>query len=293
MSSGTTENACACCATRIPVKMLCRQRGGGASIIGCPEFVSPSMPPKAYRRSQLSGSRQSTSYTDVDCSIRSDFPVVTCTYAGWGQYDAATGLFSFGGDNECNGSVTSTGAGCTPFASACLDSASTTQTTNTTTSTGACCLAAGLHLKSTGGSLVNTLSEEDTEADAIARLLAGAGGAWGAWNETGDGSHGTCLPQDCCKAQWQVRTTSTFTFAYNEDQFRCVDYPGTLLPSTNYTVKVEIWRRPGGVGPFVLYQTLEFSISTDGSGDFAQFDGDVPNARGFESAALTAYAMPA
>jgi len=135
------------------------------------------------------------------------------------------------------------------------------------------------------------LEDEDTDADAIARLLAGAGGIWSAWTPVGDGSGGTCLPFDCCDAQWQQRTTG-FTLSYFESQFRCVNTPGTLEPLTNYTIKVQLSRRvQGSSAPFTLYTTLEFPITTDASGDFPSFDGDVTNDVGFDTYVSDSFAV--
>lgn len=124
-----------------------------------------------------------------------------------------------------------------------------------------------------------TLSNEDTEANAIARLMAGAAGTWTSWTPTGDGTGGTCLPGTCCLARWEERETG-FDFAYQDAEWR-VQRTG-LTPSTTYTLKVELWRRPFGTGSFALYGVQYFTAMTDGAGDL-DADGPVDNEMGFET----------
>lgn len=286
--SSTTPTTCLCCGTAEAATLKCRYRGGTGTLIGCSEFTSPSSPPKKYRRITNSGSATSKYWSNSSCSgaeIGGD--TVTCNYSGWGQYDKTTGTLTQGGSTVCNGGTMSTGQTCTgTHADACDSYWLNTPTVLSRLSTGACCNAGGgLYGKETADTLQQTLSDEDLESDAIARLLAGGGGTWSSWTTVGDGTGGTCVATTCCRAQYEQRTT-LFTFAYNEAQFR-VELGG-LTPSTLYYTHVEIYRRvQGSGGSFTHYSTIILSATTDGSGNFS-VDGDVPNDEGYESYAASA-----
>lgn len=282
-SSGsvTTTKPCKCCSTGIPAKMECRQRGGTASLVGCPEIVNTSTPPRSYRHGTINGSTESRNYGLNPCF--STYGTSICNYSGTTQYDKATGVVTYGGVNECDGVTFGVGVPCyAGCPSSCTEVFSCTQTGWTTAPSGVCCYNGANYILTVNAARTAVFDDEDLESDAVARLLAGAGGTWGSWNLTGDGVSG-CLPQICCLAQWQTRTTG-FSFAYNEGQFRISNSSGSLAPSSNYNCKVKIYRRVSGVvGPFFLYQTLVFPVTTDGSGDIAPFAGDVPNDQGFET----------
>lgn len=296
MSSGQTENPCICCQQHLVVQMNCRQRGGAASLIGCSEITSPSTPPRKFRRGDAAGTTVTDSWNSPGCSGPPD-GTVTCVNDGrFIQYDAATGVPTEGGWQVCNGVNNFFGLTCVSPCPTndCLATWGCTPTTAARSTTGACCpIGGGVFDKGRSDSLTYTFSDEDLETDAIARLLAGAGGTWGAWIETGNGAGGTCLPQSCCLAQWGTRTTG-FSFAYNEDQFQIVSIPGSLAPLTNYIIKVQIFRRvASSPAPFDLFETLEFPITTDGAGNFATFEGDVPNDEGFQTYSGAAFAVVA
>ena len=122
------------------------------------------------------------------------------------------------------------------------------------------------------------LQAEDTDEDAIARLLASPGGAWSDWKPTGDGTGGTCIQQVCCRAAWEIRLYRTFE--YKESQFRGI--VSGLVPGTEVEILIGVYRRAYGVGTYVLFQTLEFT-ATAGMDGKATATGDVPNAEGFET----------
>lgn len=103
----------------------------------------------------------------------------------------------------------------------------------------------------TTGSAV--LSDEDTEQDAIARLLLAVGNTWPRWEGSGEAG----------AAGYRIRTG--LGFVYYEGQFR-VEKSG-LLPNRPYRAKVDLWRRTNGVGAFAFYQTKEVSGTTDASGN--------------------------
>lgn len=135
------------------------------------------------------------------------------------------------------------------------------------------------------GELTEELSDEDTEADAIARLLASDDGAWSSWRVVGDGTGGTCVNPACCTALIEARGDSA-SFLYQESQWRVTK--GGLTPSAAYEAHVAIWRREyGSLGPYIKYATMIVPGTANGSGNI-QIDGTVPNDAGYETYAAAA-----
>lgn len=111
-----------------------------------------------------------------------------------------------------------------------------------------------------------TLTEEDTETDAIQRfLVANPTGAFGPSVEN---------------AYYEERV-SGYSFAYSDAQFR-VQLTG-FSAFSDLAVDVPVYRRAYGSGdPFELYSVFEFLATTDGGGN-ATIIGDIPNSQGFET----------
>jgi hypothetical protein len=165
-------------------------------------------------------------------------------------------------------------------------SVSESATSRVATISGAACQVSGGYgfAITNDPSIEETLSEEDTDQNAIDRLLAGAGGEWSGWLSPG-ATGCTGSPPPCCLARWEERTDD-FDFIYQESEFRVT--ASGLTPSTTYNARVDIQRRTFGSGSYALFQTVIVSGTTDGSGNF-QEDGEVPNEEGFESYASAAY----
>jgi len=291
-TSATTADVCSCCGTLTAVTLQCRNRGGTATICGYDEYGAPSSPPKKYARRTLDGVRTFCYHTDSGCTaIDTAAPGFNTVYAGYCEYEACA-------ENNVSGlrTLNSLDASCSPTSPfnsdarcAILTSPNTvvenTSTTLRTYTDDSCLFEASVSrwIKRTG-TQTETLSEEDTEQDALDRLLAGSGGTWSTWDTSGSGG---CSgpPYPCCLARWEERT-SGFSFTYQEAQYRVT--ASGLNPSTSYSARVEIYRRTFGSGTYTLFQTLIVSGTTDGSGAFSE-DGDVPNEKGFESYAYAAY----
>lgn len=245
------------------------------------------------------GFRNCDSPTDNGACVAPNITSGVLAYAGYCLYDADTcGLTSATTEASATSSPGPTcdtltpgapgATGCTPFAPFTVRTDFTltsTPTQNTWHYNAGCTLYPGFfYRKLFGEDVTATLSIEDTDDDAIARLLAGAGGIWSSWTPVGDGTGGTCINYVCCLARYEERTTG-FTFTYQESQYR-VEKTG-LIPSTLYYAHVEIWRRPFGSGSYVSFETLVVSGTTDGSGNLL-IEGDVPNDIGFETYAQSA-----
>lgn len=126
--------------------------------------------------------------------------------------------------------------------------------------------------------LQDSLTEPDTEASAISRLLAAPGGAWDAWESIGLAPAG-CLAHVCCLAIYAPRTA--FAFAYTDAQWRVSR--GALTPGTALRATVDYYRRAAGAttpGEKWAEGTSDGTVEPDGT---VSIEGDIPNTRGWET----------
>jgi hypothetical protein len=122
------------------------------------------------------------------------------------------------------------------------------------------------------GSSTLTLSSEDTEDDAIARVLAGPGGTW---SDYGVGM-----------SEWELRTTGS-SFRYYQARFRVVK--SGLVPNHSYSAKVSLSRynyRTGVNDP--TWKTVIVSGTSDASGMLTTAMYDMPLERGYSIRAESA-----
>ena len=281
-STTFTATACTdCCGIEVAcASMECRTRGGTASLCGYAEWTGyESTPPKKYRTKTLSGSLFWCYYSGTPCTTKtSSFGY---TWGGTCYYNASTCALTQSGTSVLNhGDATCALTTDDPATTACGITGATSSLDETLTSTVRTLVGNGNCVNDSGwrqasGTATDTLSVEDTEADALSRLLAGAGGTWSAWSAA---SSTTCL------ARWQNRT-SGFDLIYQEAQWRIV-FTG-LSASTAYSVQVKMYRRTYGSGGYTLYQTQTAMGTSDGSGNLT-LSGDVPNAYGYETYAACA-----
>lgn len=304
-ATATTATACGCCGTLDAANLECRTRGGTAVLCGISEFTGASTPPKKYRQNDLTGQTYLCYYpnfpsctgnvltVDSYAFTTTSTPVVynsgncNLTLGTYKHYVQSSGTLNcaFAAIGSEITESWSTGSGGNAVENGSGFVITRTPTTRTTDYDGTTCLNGG----SFPGLLffgqeVQTLSVEDTNQDAINRLLAGAGGTWGSWLTPGSGGC-TGIPPPCCLARWEERT-SDFDFIYQEAEYRVT--ASGLTPSTAYGARVEIYRSVFGANSYSLFQTLIVNGTTDGSGNFSE-DGAVPNEEGFESYAAAAY----
>lgn len=284
---GSDGSCCECagfvdcdCDTELPCTSLeCRTRGGTATLCGYSEFTSPSTPPKKYRTMTHSGERLGIIHNEFPGCV-TVFCSFTDTYAGSSIFAEANCAPSSSGTRTRTGSCSSNGVfafnGINAGNINDTDTIHLTATTRTVTSTLACSFG---FRRPSQPTQIDELIDEDTEADAITRLLAGGGGTWSAWTATGDGSGSTCIPSSCCLARWQERT-SGFSFAYQEAEFRA-RITG-LTPGAEREVLIQVYRRAYGAGSYELFQTLSYIETADGAGEIEIID-EVPNLLGYET----------
>ena len=285
--SATTPTPCPCCGGCVVTTVSCGLRGGVATLCGFSEFLTtPSSPPKKYRNIKPEGKPYICYYGNSSCTgtldtvdsydldgadeliynastcevntghythyVNSDHPS-TCGYSTSGTATVEVeGVFSIGAASETTANSVIT---------------RTLTTCEVVFDNGATCNAAGFDYYHIYGSQKQTLSIEDTESDALSRLLAGPGGTWSSY------SGGPCV------AGYEIRT-SGFSFHYNEARWRA--QATGLTPGTNYTTYIQYWRRPYGTGSYTLFQTVIVYGTADGTG-LLSIDGDVPNDKGYET----------
>lgn len=271
---GSTGPNCPCCDVPcITGVMSCETRGGLAELCGHSEYTAASSPPKKYRTLTLTGSLSWCYYFAVGgtCGPTSAGGF-TITYDGTCVYNSSTCAFTDGSIHHILGlnascspdgtDTLTTGCGITGVPGSPgpeLDEV-LTPTEWTLTGNGHC---DNTLIRKASGSASARLTNEDTESNAIDRLLAVS--PWA-------GSAG-------CGASWEERT-SGFSFHYLEGKWTVT--ASGLTPGKRYSTNIEFWRRTYGSGSYALYITDSVAETADGAGNIA-FTGDVPNERGFET----------
>lgn len=252
----------------------CRTRGGTATLCGFSEFVSPSTPPKKYLTNAINEAFVWCTYGSNVCSgTAARFQL---SMNGSAQYTAANcALATINYSTRNDTGVCGTPGGSftvTQRSRLVYDPAFMVLNTNTATlrevgPRPACYNFSGGSHVTASGSGSETLSNEDTEADAITRLQAAS--SWSNW---------TAANTTSCAAWWQERT-SGFNIAYQEAEFRSTI---TIPNNVTGTVKVGVFRSVYGAGSFSLYSTSVFSVTGNGSNE-DNISMNVPNERGYET----------
>jgi hypothetical protein len=294
--TATTTARCPCCS--LTNTLQCRTKSGTAEICGHSEFPNAtggvSTPPKKYRTKTASGTMEDCAYTIAGCS-GSPAAGAKYVYSGTCTYDSSTcGTtntlnYKEYNDAACPATTLTTDAAqaCSwgdttdPASASCLMDITVSKTRVDRAGTNDCCeVSPGVYTTRTG-SMYWELSTEDTETDAITRF--GNTYSWGSWITSGaTGCTGT--PPICCLAKYESRT-SGFTFAYAEAEAR-VTATG-LTPSTNYTAKIELYRRTYGSGSYTWYQTATVTGTSDGAGNLTTAAVTVTNTKGYETYAAS------
>lgn len=287
----TVPGPCACCQSTGTCFIECGIRGGTYALIGLDEFTDPfalpfpiaaSQPPKRYRRGVFTGNTYMYD-SGVSCAVDDGAGRQTQTYSGLCFYDKNTGLIT-----AQTGKVRTVLSGCYGTSDQTDDlncggnlrsGARIPLKTLSTTHCQAKGIGCNLGLCS-GGSLPNfadpariadyQYDQEDTEQDAIDRLFLGPAGDWS-----------TYAPDSQCLAQYPTRGAFSFTGVIREARYR-IKASG-LSSFSVYDTKVQIWRRPYGVGDFVLFAQDEDTITADDHGFYTGPDVIVPNESGFET----------
>lgn len=254
-----------------------RTRSGQATLIGCLEYIE-STPPRYYRRAEWAGTlvNNCTGAFDGNCSAIVN--VTSCTNTGFRQLDAVTGALTLGGANICNGNTIGTGTDCSvPSSQGCetLDGGElatevtiTSPTTLTRTEMEVCCITRTIlgsiqfSCRATG-TQTKTLSDEDTEDDAIVRFRNA--NPWGSFAVCESGVS-PLLDINCGPSSYTQRTSgNSFTFQESENR---VEITG-LTPLANYVVSVYFHRTDLSTMIETFDSIYEIAEAADGSGEIS------------------------
>ena len=236
-----------------------RHRSGTATLCGFSEFVA-STPAKKYRTITFSGNTLGCSYTSGTCTTFSSggysiysggrsFDAATCVE---GSYTDRTSYNGLAGCAATGGSVFSTGqtgAGW-DMPSGIIDTVKTA-TVWSQEGSGTCI---GSDKRPTGNTRTQTLSAEDTDADAITRWLA-TSPAWSSFAAA-------TLPD--AEAPYTARTTG-FSFTYGEAELKinATGFPAAYA----FTARVVIAREHDTTAIVTTVSTSDYALTADGSGN--------------------------
>lgn len=266
----TSKTPCACCGGA--TCLTTRSKGSGqAQLTGFPQFDS-SVPPRAYKTWNQAGTMilcgpmpVGCPCTFPSCSYRKVTMSGSCGFGG-SSAQAAVERWSLGTGCGSGGILDSTNilSGCfSPFVDRpCTVTEVKTQTSWSVSGNGTCCPDGTDYFQAGGGQAI-TLTNEFTDADAIAAVDALAWSAWGS----------------VVNAILQTSDRTTYAFPYRPVQWRV--NKGGFAPG-NYKVDVQFWRRPSTGGAFTLLSTTTATATVGLDGIF-DAEGDVPNADGFET----------
>ena len=289
-----------CLGNSIAATLETRRRGGVASLCGYDTFIpiNPG-PQKKFRKKVSAGGfrycysnnplpnpcigpnngSSGVDYGSEGCTIN----VATCA-----ETNDQTDVFYDGDNNPCGNYVPEAPvpAGCGTNGADCGHAVTLGVLVKTVLGTfPTCCfdVPSGIY-RTTSGSATETLSNEDTELDAIARLLAGA-----PWS-----GYAPCAAAGCATANYQARASASgFSFEYDETQYHIT--ASGLTPGRAVCGQVDVYRAlypSTGVGAYVLFGQIQAVGTVDGAGNLS-LAGTVPNDRGTSTYVTNPVIFPA
>lgn len=261
----------------------CRQRGGTATVCGFSEVTGhASSPPKKYRTLTGSGISFRCNYSDSGCSIISgsdafsfsgsaNYSEVNCAltdnslervFVDHGFCPSTTQISTVSVIGNQNVILTGNELnGYNQFLSGYQ---------NIITGKGVCFVPSDPHAGSIAtGSVSVILSNEDTDQDAIDRLIAST--SW-------PGFSLCTTPETCCLARYEQRTGFSFNYIESEFNFRASGFRAL----SEHTIQYDVYRRLYGSGSYVKFSTITDIVVADSSGNIS-YVGSVPNIQGYES----------
>jgi hypothetical protein len=246
-----------------------RKRSGVASLVGHSEYTSASTPPKKYRVKAFTGVAEGRLYSDAGCTNL--VFTNTDTHSGASTYDVVTGSVTNTGQFVRTGTESSTTSitEINPFTAGGDTAVLTRLTKGITNPLTAVAFEGNYFKRPSVPTALATLSIEDTDADAVTRLLATS-------PTFTDWSAAASFP--AAAADYDARTTG-FTFDYEQTQLRA-NYTG-MPASWPFKVRVRIARVNIATGAISTTQTLNFNPTADGSGAATWTVDVVPAAPGF------------
>lgn len=233
--------------------ILYSYKAGTASLCGFSEYTDPSVPPKKYRLLTTNGS---VGYT--------------CSTGGSGTR-TQTGTVTIDKNNCVQTSIgePSYNAPCLCICEGLIETKTVSQMFfgGSYISIGGCCPSQ--HYMNMSGSSKSKLSDEDTEQDAIARLLNLL--SWSPWQTTPVYSY-------------IEQRTSSFSFRYRAVKTQSITLPDKYNPNFTYKYSATVQRRAyGSSDPWVDSEIIETDVNPDSNGDLTLPEINIPNVSGYES----------
>lgn len=250
-----------------------RSKSGTFTLCGFDEYIA-STPPRKYLRRTLSGTFERYSYFDTACT--SVNCITTSTYSGYCLYDASTCSLTTAGSAVNTGCISSSSSRCDLGApnTELGDYESLERIQKrllndlechiylTTTSTKVLVLPTALE----------TLSDEDTEADAIARSNESL-----SWD---------FLPASVAKIETRGAGDFSAVYVYVETRSEV----SGLVAGANYIARVTFGRRAyGSSDPFVEYGLQDFPFVAAGGTENTPWAA-LPNESGYETNVISTVA---
>lgn len=276
-----------CLINPVPGNLATRQRGGTAVLCGYSTFTPSSF---KFRRMDQSGAlgfcHFATPAVPNNCQPGDRDSSFQLLYSGFCVYNVATCAFSSSatqivrsGDSNCTyPGPDSSNSNCGITSGDCTMDSTVTLISTTRTGNGICCAFSSPPNTSriASGTANMTLSLQDDDPDAIARLIAGL--PWGAFA-------GCATPPTCALAQWEARgPVSDYDFAYQEAEYQVT--ASGISPNTACCVQLQIFRRLFGVGAYALFGMIQTVANSDGAGNIS-ITGTVPNLVGYQTYVAT------
>lgn len=272
--------------------IACRSREGSGGIIGYAEFGTPSVPPRLYRTKTFSGGPwvcEEGSGSCVCSGVKWNI-----TMSGNNNYDVNTTILTQSAigiedSGDCSTyslhqvfhpleSFSDIPLIQAPFIVVCETIISKTLQSAvpghpTSCDTNCYPIINGQFLNPSASSIIyETLSNEDTEQDAINRAFPDPNVDWSDWADPADGG--------CCTTSLTARGSGVFTFDFRQVEFWVTGTGG--FPGAVEEVQVPVYRRLIGDTTWTLWQTLVYepTVASDGTVSFTAL---VPQLAGYET----------
>lgn len=266
-----------CNCNKASVGVQCRSRSGSYTLIGYDEFVNPSVPPRRYKTVVLSGQlRKNIGYCPITFE-GCDFSTVKSTYTVSGScgYRPDGTRFSNGSLRVVSDLGTTVSDTCdlvSPSTYVCMDEIKT-RTSITKQGQGAACTSpddftiSGSYFR-IFGSQTKSLSSEDTESAAIARIARTI--VWSDWRPVSGGN--------ACCASRSKRGAGQFSGAWTEAELKLT---AKGAPHATAVVEITLVQRPLAGGA-AIEEKPNVTIYCDSAGNGEVILG-LPSVAGFET----------
>lgn len=254
--------------------ILYSYKGGTATLIGFNEFKDTSIPPKKYLVKTYGGTY--TDWSSYDSICYNKIQGYIFVQGGSNSYDSLGGYTDTSWhtmDGTNLGGLTGVGLCYIIEGNAYCFNTSATKTywesIGSYDINQQCCTTGMPPWYTKTGVVYVTLSTEDTELNAINRLLNSL--SWSAWQST------PIYP-------YYQQRVSGFSFYYRIVKTKSITLPGKYNPSFQYKYSATIQRRIyGSSDPWVDAETISTTVSPQPDGTLILPELEIPNESGYES----------